>query len=144
MVPAPVILTSGPTRLRSVVCAWPLSILNDAESCDRSVAFSSLSCQPDSVPDVSERIICATLSPLIAPSWNTMNAVPVMFDMIARWLVPVERTLIFACILPSSLSKSATLRSSGNARTPVRSARIAKVGLAVDASMVRSPLALPS
>ena len=105
--PAPVILTSGPTRLRSVVCAWPLSILNDADNCERSVAFSSLSCQPDSVLAVSERIICATLSPLMAPSWNTTKAVPAMFDMIARWLVPEERTLIFACILPSSLSKSA-------------------------------------
>ncbi len=30
--------------------------------------------------------------------------------MMARWLVPVERTAIFACILPSSLSKSAALR----------------------------------
>ena len=30
--------TSGPTRLRSVVAAWPLSILNEAESCERSVA----------------------------------------------------------------------------------------------------------
>ena len=56
---------------------------------------------------------------------------PSRFDMIARWLVPEERTLIFACILPSSLSKSARLRSSGSARTPVRSARSAKVGLAV-------------
>ena len=125
MVPAPVILTSGPTRLRSVVCAWPLSILNDADNCERSVAFSSLSCQPDSVLAVSERIICATLSPLMAPSWNTMKAVPAMFDMIARWLVPEERTLIFACILPSILSKSARPCSSGSARTPVRSARIA-------------------
>src|SRR5256885_15318909 len=42
IVPAPVILTSGPTRLRSVVCAWPLSILNDADNCERSVAFSAL------------------------------------------------------------------------------------------------------
>ena len=47
-----------------------------------------------------------------------------MFDMIARWLVPEERTLIFACILPSILSKSARPCSSGSARTPVRSARI--------------------
>ena len=61
----------------------------------------------------------------MAPSWNTMKAVPAMFDMIARWLVPVERTLIFACILPSILSKSARPCSSGSARTPVRSARIA-------------------
>ena len=52
MVPAPVIFTSGPTRLRSVVVAWPLSILNDAESCVRSVACSLPSCQPDSVPEV--------------------------------------------------------------------------------------------
>ena len=68
IVPAPVILTSGPTRLRSVVCAWPLSILNDDDNCERSVAFSSLSCQPDKVLAVSERIICATLRPLMAPS----------------------------------------------------------------------------
>ena len=48
-----------------------------------------------------------------------------MFDMIARWLVPAERTLSFACILPSILSKSARPCISGSARTPVRSARIA-------------------
>ena len=47
-----------------------------------------------------------------------------MFDMIARWLVPEDRTLIFVCILPSILSKSARPCISGNARTPVRSARI--------------------
>ena len=41
--------------------------------------------------------------------------------MIARWLAPEERTAILACNLPSSLSKSAALRSSGNARTPTRS-----------------------
>ena len=123
--PAPVILTSGPTRLRSVVCAWPLSILNDADNCDRSVALPAPSCQPDSVFAVSERIICATLSPLMAPSWNTMKAVPAMPDMIARWLAPSERTLIFACIRPSSRLKSARPSSSGSARTPVRSACIA-------------------
>ena len=87
----------------------------------RSVACSWFSCQPDSVLAVSERIICATLRPRMAPSWNTTNTVPLMFAMIARWLLPVELTAIFACILPSSLSKSATLCSSGSARTPVRS-----------------------
>ena len=29
--------------------------------------------------------------------------------MMARWLLPEERTTIFACSLPSSLSKSAAL-----------------------------------
>ena len=38
--------------------------------------------------------------------------------MMARWLLPDERTAIFACSLPSSLSKSAALFSSGSARTP--------------------------
>ena len=41
----------------------PCRSWNDAESCDRSVVFSLLSCQPDSVLAVSERIICATLRP---------------------------------------------------------------------------------
>ena len=59
----------------------------------------------------------------MAPSWKFANTVPPRFDMIARWLVPLERTVIFACSLPSSLSKSAALRSSGNARTPTRSLR---------------------
>ena len=81
----------------------------------------------------------------MAPSWNTTNAVPAMFDMIARWLVPVERTLIFACILPSSLSKSARLRSSG------KRAHAGEVGPHRESRdwrwrrrSVRSPLALPS
>ena len=68
-----------------------------------------------------------------------------MFDMIARWLVPEERTLIFACILPSSLSKSATLlqqRQRAHAGEVGCASR--RSGLAVEASTVRSPLALPS
>ncbi len=87
----------------------------------RSVVCSLPSCHPDSVPEVSERIIAATLMPLIAPSWNTAKTVPLRFDMTRRWLLPAERNVIFACILPSSLSKSAALRSSGKARTPTRS-----------------------
>ena len=86
MVPAPVTRTSGPTRLRSVVVALPFSIRNEAESWVRSVVCSLFSCHPDSVPEVSERIIWATLTPRIAPSWNTANAVPSRFDMMARWL----------------------------------------------------------
>ena len=65
----------------------------------------------------------------MAPSWNTANTVPLRFDMMARWLVPEERTAIFACILPSSLSKSAAAVSSGSARTPARSLRSVKLGL---------------
>ena len=61
----------------------------------------------------------------MAPSANTANTVPLRFDMIARWLGPLERTAIFACSLPSSLSKPAALRSIGSARTPVRSPRSA-------------------
>src|SRR6202035_4122077 len=40
MVPAPVIFTSGPTRLRSAVVAWPFSMRNEADSCVRSVVCS--------------------------------------------------------------------------------------------------------
>ena len=101
--------------------AWPLSTLKEAESWVRSVACWLFSCQPESVEAVSERIICATLRPRICPSWNRANTVPLMLLMIARWLLPVERTAIFACILPSSLSKSAMPCSSGSARTPTRS-----------------------
>src|SRR5882757_5371670 len=90
---------------------------NDAASCVRSVVCSRVSCHPDSVPDVSERIICAMLRPLMAPSWKLANTVPPRFDRMARWLDPVERTAIFACSLPSSLSKSAALFNSGSART---------------------------
>ena len=63
--------------------------------------------------------------------------------MMARGLAPDERTAIFACILPSSLSKSATLVRSGRARTPARSLRSAKLGSAAEASAVTSPLAWP-
>ncbi len=143
MVPAPVIFTRGPTRLRSVVVAWPFSIRNEAESCVRSVVCSLPSCQPDSVPEVSERIICATLSPRMAPSVNTANTVPLRFDRMARWLLPAERTAIFACILPSSLSKSAALLKRGKARTPTRSLLIANAGLPPDASTMSWPEAWP-
>ena len=124
-VPAPVTRTSGPTRLRSLVAAWPLSMRNEAPSWLRSVACSLPSCHPDSVLDVSERIIWATLRPRIAPSCNTANTVPSRFDMMACGLAPAACSVSFACNLPSSLSKSAALCSSGSARTPARSLRSA-------------------
>jgi len=79
----------------------------------------------------------------MAPSWNTANTVPPRFDRMARWLLPAECNVIFACILPSSLSKSAALRSSGNARTPTRSLFSENVGLPADASIMISPLPWP-
>ena len=69
-----------------MVVAWPLSMRNEAESWVRSVVCSLPSCHPDSGLEVSERIICATLRPWIAPSWKFANTVPQRFDMIARWL----------------------------------------------------------
>ena len=61
------------------------------------------SCHPDSVPDVSERIIWATLRPRIAPSWKITNAVPFKLEMIARGLLPEELATILACIFPMKL-----------------------------------------
>ena len=95
------------------------------------------------MPEVSERIIRATLTPRMAPSWNTANTVPFRFDITARGLAPDERSASLACSLPSSLSKSAALRNSGKARTPTRSLRSVYVGLPADASTVNSPLAWP-
>ena len=73
--PAPVIFTSGPTRLRSVVVRLTLRrSWNEAESC---AEVGGLLPRPPAIPTaclaVSERIICATLRPRIAPSWNTAN-----------------------------------------------------------------------
>ncbi len=117
---------------------------NEALSCVRSVVCSLVSCHPDSVLEVSERIIWATLRPRMAPSWNTANTVPSRFDMMARWLLPVERTAIFACILPSSLSKSARrLQQRQRADADEIGARAQRSGCCVVASTVKWPLAWP-
>ena len=70
---------------------------------------------PMSTPDRPKQLL-----PLVDDAPLLANTV----DRLAP-LVPAERTLILACILPSSLSKSARPCSSGSARTPVRSTPIA-------------------
>jgi len=64
--------------------------------------------------------------------------------MMARWLDPEECTLIFACILPSSLSKSREAAQQRQGAQPCEIGPQRERRLPVEASMLTSPLALPS
>ena len=80
---------------------------------------------------------------MMAPSWNTTNAVPLRFDMMARWLEPVERTRDFRLHLAVELVEVGGTGQQRQARTPARSLCSAKLGSAAEASAVTSPLAWP-
>ena len=110
----------------------------------RPAAQCAIGPDTEIVLDVRLRIICATLMPRIWPSTKSTLVVPDRLATISRGLRPVVRTSSWACILPSSEVKFAALVKSGNARTPRRSARIAKIGLAIDASRATPAAALPS
>ena len=80
----------------------------------------------------------------MAPSWNTTKAVPVRFDMIARWLVPVERTRDLRLHLAVELveiGEPCQQRQRADAGE-IAAQRVGSAS-AAEASTVSSPLAWP-